>query len=86
MKHLILKDRRRRVLFSFFEKRRLFLKALVQDMSLPKSFRVLAYKELIFLPKDSSITRIRNRCTLTNRPRGVYRKFGLSRLMFRKHM
>ena len=50
MKHLILKDRRRRVLFSFFEKRRLFLKAIVHDKDLPKSFRVLAYRELLFLP------------------------------------
>ncbi len=86
MKHLILKDRRRRVLFSFFEKRRLFLKAIVHDKDLPKSFRVLAYRELLFLPRDSSITRIRTRCILTNRPRAVYKKFGLSRLMFRKHL
>jgi ribosomal protein S14 len=86
MKHLILKDRRRRVLFSFFEKRRLFLKAIIHDKDLPKSFRVLAYRELLFLPKDSSITRIRTRCILTNRPRAVYKKFGLSRLMFRKHI
>jgi len=42
------------------------------------------YRELIFMPRDSSITRIRNRCVLTNRPRAVYRKFGMSRLMFRK--
>jgi len=86
MKHLILKDRRRRVLFSFFEKRRLFLKAIVHDKDLPKFFRVLAYRELLFLPRDSSITRIRTRCILTNRPRAVYKKFGLSRLMFRKHL
>ena len=86
MKHLILKDRKRRILFSFFEKRRLFLKTIVHDIHLPKAFRVLAYRELLFLPKDSSITRIRTRCILTNRPRAIYRKFGLSRLMYRKHL
>ncbi len=86
MKHLLLKDRRRRVLFAFFERRRFFLKALIQDTNLPKSIRVAAYREMLFLPRDSSISRIRNRCVLTNRPRAVYRKLGLSRLMFRKYL
>jgi len=84
MKYALIKDKKRRILFAFFEKRRLFLKALLEDKKLPKTFRVLVYRELILLPRDSSVTRIRNRCVLTNRPRAIYRKFGMSRLMFRK--
>jgi small subunit ribosomal protein S14 len=85
MKYLMLKDKRRRVLFSFFERRKVFLKSLIKDLRLPEKFRIFAYKQLIELPRDTSITRVRNRCALTNRPRGIYRKFGLSRLMFRKY-
>lgn len=86
MQYLIFKDKRRRILFSFFERRKMFLKTLIKDMRLPESFRIYAYRQLIDLPRDSSITRIRNRCVLTNRPRGIYKKFGLSRLMFRKYV
>jgi ribosomal protein S14 len=86
MKAILLKDKRRRVLFATLEKRRKFLKALFEDLRLPDKFRWMVYKELILLPRDSSITRIRNRCVLTNRPRGIYSKFGLSRLMFRKYI
>ncbi len=86
MKHLLLKDKRRRVLFAFFEKRRLFYKALFHDTSLPKNFKRGLYIKFLELPRDSSISRIRNRCVLTNRPRAVYRKLGLSRLMFRKYL
>jgi ribosomal protein S14 len=86
MKYALIKDKKRRILYAFFEKRRIFLRALLEDKKLPKSFRVLAYRELILLPRDSSITRIRNRCVLTNRPRAVYKKFGMSRLMFRKYV
>lgn len=86
MKYLILKDKRRRILYAFFERRRLFLKSLIEDLRLPETFRVFVYNQLLQLPRDSSITRIKNRCLLTNRPRAIYRKFGLSRLMFRKYV
>lgn len=84
MKYALIKDKKRRILFAYFEKRRLFLKALLEDTRLPKTFRVLVYRELLLLPRDASITRIRTRCVLTNRPRAIYKQFGLSRLMFRK--
>ena len=86
MKHLIIKDQRRRVLYNLFEKRRIFLNTLLQNKGFSKAFRVLVFKEFLYLPKDSSITRIRNRCVLTGRPRAVYRKLGLSRLMIRKYL
>ena len=86
MKYLFLKDKRKRVLYYSFEGRRIFLKSLIKNMSLSSNLRIFAYKQLISLPRDSSITRIHNRCLYTNRPRAIYRKFGLSRLMFRKYV
>lgn len=82
---MFLKDKKRRLLFSFFEKRRKVLKALYENLNLPVEFRYYVYKQFLFIPRNSSITRIRNRCILTNRPRGIYNRFGLSRLMFRKY-
>jgi small subunit ribosomal protein S14 len=84
MKYIILKDRRRRIVFNIYERSRNVLLAVVQNLSLSSIIRMEAYRALIYLPRDSSITRIRNRCTLTGRSQGIYRKFGLSRLMFRK--
>ena len=84
MKYLILKDRRRRIIFNLYERSRNVLLALVQNLSLSSTVRIEAYRALIYFPRDSSITRIRNRCTLTGRSRGIYRQFGLSRLRFRK--
>ncbi len=86
MKYLYLKDKRRRLLYSGLERRKLFLRALIRNTRVAPKLRTQASKKLISLPKDSSITRIRNRCVFTNRPRAVYRKFGLSRLMFRKYV
>jgi ribosomal protein S14 len=86
MKYLFLKDKRKRILYQAFEERRMFLKILVKNMQISSKLRTLAYKQLISLPKDSSITRIKNRCLITNRSKAVYRKFGLSRLMFRKYL
>lgn len=84
MKHLLLKDRRRRILFNIYERRHNVLQSLIQNLSLSSNLRIQVYKALIYLPRDSSITRIRNRCTLTGRSRAIYRQFGLSRLIFRK--
>lgn len=86
MKHLIVKDQRRRVLYNLFEKRRLFLRTLLFNKGFSTLFRQNVYREFLYLPKDSSITRIRNRCVLTGRPRAVSRKLGLSRLMIRKYL
>ena len=86
MKYLYIKDKRRRILYYYYEKKRKFLKTLFQDLRLSEELRAYIYNKITTLPRDSSITRIRNRCTLTNRPRAIYKKFGLSRLMFRKHI
>lgn len=84
MKYLLLKDRRRRIIFHLYERSRNVLLAIVQNLSLSQIIRMEAYRALIYMPRDSSITRIRNRCTLTGRSRGIYQQFGLSRLRFRK--
>jgi len=62
------------------------LRSLFEDLRLPIEFRNYVYSQLFILPRDSSITRLQNRCNLTNRPRGIYKRFGLSRLMFRKYI
>jgi small subunit ribosomal protein S14 len=84
MKYILIKDQKRRNLNAQYEFRRKWLYALYEDLKLPLIFRSYIFKEILNLPKDSSLTRFRNRCLLTNRPRGIYQKFGLSRLMFRK--
>lgn len=84
MKYRLLKDRRRRILHSLFERRRVVLRAIVENTNLTSRLRGQAYRALLSLPRDSSSTRIRNRCTLTGRSRAIVRRFGLSRLIFRK--
>ncbi len=85
MKYLYLKDRKRRILYRLFEKKAKVLKAIFENLKMPTTQRYFLHHQLTKLPKDSSIVRLRNRCALTNRPRGVYRVFGISRLMFRKY-
>lgn len=86
MKYLFWKDKKKRILFNAYENRIIFLKSIITNLSLLRTIRARATKQLISLPRDASITRIRNRCTFTNRPRAVLRKFGISRLMFRKYV
>ena len=60
------------------------LKAIADDRSLAPEERFAARLKLAEMPRNSSATRIRNRCELTGRPRGTYRKFKLSRLALRE--
>jgi ribosomal protein S14 len=84
MKYIILKDRRRRIMYYYYENSRNVIRSIIQNMKISTLVRREAYRCLMLIPRDSSITRLRNRCTLTGRARGIYRKFKLSRLMFRK--
>ena len=84
MKYLLLKDRRRRIMYSYYECRRNVLLSLIQNLELSPSIRKQAYRALLRIPRESSITQRRNRCTLTGRSRAIYRRFGMSRLRFRK--
>ena len=59
------------------------LKALARDRDAPTEERFAAQLKLSEMPRNSSPTRTRNRCAMTGRPRGYYRKFRLSRISLR---
>ena len=67
-----------------FDKRRKKLKEIIRNKKLPLNERFAAQLKLSKLPKNSSKTRIRNRCEITGRPHGVYRKLKISRIALRQ--
>ena len=67
----------------FFNKRKK-LKALIMDKKLPLEERFEAQLKLSKLPRNGAKTRIRNRCEITGRPHGVYRKLKISRIALRQ--
>ena len=79
----IAKNEQRKKVVARYRERRLELKSLAVDQGLSQEDRLAAQAELSKLPRDASPTRVRNRCILTGRPRGYYRKFGLSRIALR---
>lgn len=83
-KSSIEKNNRRRKMTKQYSARRKKLKAIVQDKKLPVEERFAATLKLAELPRNSSATRIRNRCEMTGRPRAVYRKTKLSRIAMRE--
>ena len=60
------------------------LKKIIMDKKLPLEERFKAQQKLSKLPSNSSRTRVRNRCQITGRPHGVYRKLKISRIALRK--
>ena len=60
------------------------LKAIANDTSVDETERLMARLKMAELPRNGNPTRIRNRCELTGRSRGFYRKFRLSRIMLRE--
>jgi small subunit ribosomal protein S14 len=83
-KSSIEKNNRRRRLTKQYAGRRARLKQITVDFSLPVEERFAAQLKLAELPRNSSPTRIRNRCELTGRPRGYYRKLRMSRIALRE--
>jgi small subunit ribosomal protein S14 len=83
-KSSIEKNNRRRRLTKQYAGRRSRLKAITENLSLPVEERFAAQLKLAELPRNSSPTRIRNRCELTGRPRGYYRKLRMSRIALRE--
>jgi small subunit ribosomal protein S14 len=75
---------KRRKLVKKFAARRARLKAIANDSTLPMEERFAARLKLAQLPRNSSPNRIRNRCELTGRPRGYYRKLRMSRIALRE--
>ena len=66
-----------------FSKKREALKKIISDKKLPLADRFAAQLKLSKLPRNSARTRIRNRCEITGRPHGVYRKLRISRIALR---
>ena len=78
------KNNKRIKLANKFYKKRQNLKKIVMDKKLTLEERFKAQQKLSKLPRNSSRVRVRNRCIITGRSRGVYRKFGLSRIKIRE--
>ena len=83
-KSSIEKNNRRRKLTKKFAGRRSRLKAIAMDKTKPMEERFAATLKLAALPRNGSATRIRNRCEVTGRPRGYYRKLKMSRIAMRE--
>ena len=78
------KNNRRRKLVDQYAAKRAELKAIIMDQSKPMEERFRAQLKLSALPRNSSKTRIRNRCEVTGRPRAFYRKLKMSRVALRE--
>jgi small subunit ribosomal protein S14 len=78
------KNKRRAQMAKRLAPKRARLKAIAEDRSLAPEERFAARLKLSELPRNSSAVRIRNRCELSGRPRGYYRKFKLSRIALRE--
>lgn len=83
-KSSIEKNNRRQKLAKKFLGRRSRLKAIAMNKDLPMEDRFAAAIKMAELPRNSSRTRIRNRCEVTGRPRAVYRKLKMSRIALRE--
>ena len=81
---MVNRERKRERLVEKYAEKRAALKRIIKDMSLPAEERKEARIKLNKMPRDSSPSRLRNRCSLTGRPNGYYRKFGLGRNMLRE--
>ncbi len=82
-KSAVEKNRKRRREVDAYASRRARLKSVIMDRSRPAEERFKAQLKLAALPRNSSKSRIRNRCELTGRPRGFYRKMKISRIALR---
>ena len=78
------RNEKRRQTVKKFAVRRNALLAVINDFKQPEDERMAARMELQKLPRNASPTRVRNRCTLTGRGRGVFSKFGLGRNKLRE--
>ncbi|MBI3452078.1 MAG: 30S ribosomal protein S14 [Rhodospirillales bacterium] len=83
-KSAIEKNKRRMRLAKQYAAKRAKLKEIAGDRDLPQEDRFAARLKLSELPRNSAPNRVRNRCELTGRPRGTYRKFKLSRIALRQ--
>ena len=78
------KNNRRLKLSNKFYQKRKKLKMIIMNKKLPLEERFKAQMKLSSLPRNSAKTRVRNRCQITGRPHGVYRKLKISRIALRQ--
>lgn len=83
-KSMIAREAKRASLIKKFEEKRTALKEIIRSPNSSYEEKEAAQLQLQKLPRDSSKSRLRNRCNLTGRPHGYYRKFGLSRNKLRE--
>ncbi len=81
---VLMRQAKREKLQKRFAKKRAALKAVVRDLNSTDEQKSTAQAKLNAMPRDSSKSRQRNRCAITGRPHGVYRKFGLGRNKLRE--
>jgi small subunit ribosomal protein S14 len=82
--NMVEREKRRARIVKKYAARRAQLKELIRSPKTSPDERAAAQVRLQSLPRDASPTRQRNRCAITGRSRGVYRKFGLSRVKIRE--
>ena len=83
-KSMIMRQRHRETAVKRYAAKRAELKEQIRDPKTSEEARVDAQKKLQKLPRDANPIRLRNRCALTGRPHGYYRKFGLARTKLRE--
>jgi small subunit ribosomal protein S14 len=83
-KSMVNREVKRAKLVKQYAGKRATLKAVIEDQTKPMEERFNATLKLAQLPRNSSATRIHNRCQLTGRPHAYYRKLKLSRIMLRE--
>lgn len=83
-KSMIAREVKRQKLVDQYARKRAALKATVDDTAKPMEERFKASMKLAKLPRNSSATRLHNRCQLTGRPHAYYRKLKISRIMLRE--
>ena len=82
----VINDKRNRLLFKKFELKHISIKTLANDSKISANLRHKFNLELNELPRNCSITRIRNRCIITGRSRGVYKKLKISRILAKEYI
>jgi small subunit ribosomal protein S14 len=83
-KSMIARESKRQELVAKYQKKREELKLTISSPTASDEDKQIAELQLQKLPRDSSASRLRNRCNLTGRPHGYYRKFGLGRNKLRE--
>lgn len=85
-KSMINRERKREKMVAKYAEKRAQLKSIINNQNASEEERLDAMLELQSLPRNSSPVRLRNRCGLTGRPHGYFRKFGLSRNKLRERV